>query len=314
MIAPPLRSTLAVPPLPPAPPSPPQRAIPTPGIATIAPDRRRRRWRATRTRLIAPCRSTTAGRPCRPSHRYRPRRPGSCLPCPLSLNRRQRHQPPRTSALPHRFQGHGWCHGGEHHRAAGAARAAIARELCKESKEGWIVYSAIAALASERMRDEPERRQTGDSIRHESAVDETHRHIAASATGTAIAALDIVIIRLRPLSPPDPPLPPRLTIGAPKLSVLGPFGLKPPMIVRTLFVLLIWPPDCPGLPGPPDSPEPPFVPTQPPRPNDVTLYGTNGEWLPKTLDWEGQNWPPPAVADGLLLELHCACAAAGAMT
>jgi hypothetical protein len=115
--------------------------------------------------------------------------------CTVPLNHcREATSPPEGAHFHTAFKGTDGAIGGEHHRAAGAASAAIARELCKESKEGWIVYSAIAALASERSTDEPERRQTGDFIRHESAVDETHRHIAASATGTAIAALNIVII------------------------------------------------------------------------------------------------------------------------
>jgi hypothetical protein len=53
-----------------------------------------------------------------------------------------------------------------------------------------IVYSAAAAIASTRIRDKPERRQTGARVRHKIAA-ETHRQNTASATGAAIAANDI---------------------------------------------------------------------------------------------------------------------------
>ena len=190
MIAPPLRSTPAVPPLPPAPPSPPSgsRERTSFRLCHHCHRPRHRRWRANRTRLFARCRSTTAGRPCRPSHRYRRRRPGSCQTSRLWMNRRQRRQPPRPTA---------------HCAPLASARMAplatsvteppeppappVARDLFTDSV--GIVYSAIAALASERIRDEPERRQTGALVRHESAA-ETHRQIAASATGAASAASD----------------------------------------------------------------------------------------------------------------------------
>jgi hypothetical protein len=88
------------------------------------------------------------------------------------------------------------------------------------------------------------------------------------------------------------------------------------MIVRTLFVLLIWAPGCPGLPGMPGSPDPSTSgPLQPARPNDVTLYGTNDGGLPKTWGGGGAKLATTGGGGpGLLLELHCACAAAGAMT
>jgi hypothetical protein len=65
--------------------------------------------------------------------------------------------------------------------------------LFKDSKDSaGIVYSASAALASERNRNEPIRRQAGALVRHKSAA-EPHSQIAASATGATSAAIDIVI-------------------------------------------------------------------------------------------------------------------------
>ena len=86
---------------------------------------------------------------------------------------------------------------------------------------------------------------------HESAG-EIHRQIAASATGAAIAASDIVITDVATLTA-------RSAIATPTddrrtKAIAMAIWLKPPMIVRPLFVLLIWAPGCPGLPGLPESP------------------------------------------------------------
>ena len=153
---------------------------------------RHRRWRANRTRLIARCRSTTAGRPCRPSHRYRRRRPGSCRPNRLWLNRRQRRQPRRPTA---------------HFAPPASARMAPLATSVTEPPEppappSPATFSKIP-LGSfippsppwppNEFVTSPNVARAGALVRHESAVDETHRQIAASATGAAIAASDIVI-------------------------------------------------------------------------------------------------------------------------
>ena len=57
----------------------------------------------------------------------------------LWMNRRQRRQPPRSTALPHRLtSARDGTIGGERHRAAGAARAAIARDLFKVPLRSFI--------------------------------------------------------------------------------------------------------------------------------------------------------------------------------
>src|SRR5262245_38677534 len=95
-----------------------------------------------------------------------------------------------------------------------------------------------------------------------------------------------------------------LMMFAPKVSEIPPKRGTPPTIVRRLSVLLIWPAGCPGLPLTPFSLSPPSRPTQPGIPNEPTPKGAAGVkvWSEKFACTGGRG-------AGLLLVLHCACAA-----